>query len=110
MSEEDLTHPDPEAHLAEKLNTLVALVDEGYGKALLDQLIQRLEITVKEFTDEISALVDHLRQNASTQEELLEMIRKQDLTKAAPGAAAMGGRGEGLTEWERRLAESESAE
>jgi hypothetical protein len=109
MNGDTTTHPDREAYLKEKLNALVEQVDEGYGEALLEQMIHRMEMTVREFLAEVDLLVERLKHNAATQEELLGRIRHHDRAIEPSDLPTEGGPGEDLPEWERRLSELEGS-
>ncbi|UCH11182.1 MAG: hypothetical protein JSU61_04650 [Fidelibacterota bacterium] len=109
MNGDTSTHPDREAYLEEKLNGLVEQVDEGYGKALLEQMIHRMEITVNDFLAEIDLLVERLKHNAATQEELLGRIKHPDRAAGPSDLSVEGSAGEDIPEWERRLAELEES-
>lgn len=95
----------------EKVQSLVDQVNEGHGRALIEQLVQRLDMTAQDFTAEISGLVERLKRNAATQEELRNRIRQQEPEQ---GLAIQPGSDLGddeITEWEKRLARlDESAE
>jgi len=107
MNGEPSTHQDRAAHLEEKLGTLVDQINEGYGEALLEQVMHRLEITVREFQNEIDQLVERLKVNAATKEELLERIRRQAVVSGQTELGLEAGPEEEIPEWERRLAELE---
>ena len=102
---------DNAVHFQERVTALAAQVDEGYGQALLEQLLRRLDLTAREFEAEIATLVERLRHNAATREELLERVKQQHADKLDAGEAGLAGQAEDVPEWERRLAElEESAE
>ena len=103
------TQQDQQAHLDEKVTALVEQVDEGYGKALLEQLIRRMELTVKDFTSEIDQLVEHLKQNADTQEELLGKIKRKSIITGPAEHTSADISDEDIPEWERRLADLEGS-
>ena len=107
MNEDASARSNQAAYIEEKVEALVDQVDVGYGMALIEQLIQRLEITTKEFLAEVEALMDRLKQNAAAQEELLGRIRKSDRAGAQGGPIAEEGPQEEITEWEKRLARLE---
>ncbi len=103
------TQPDQRAHLDEKVSALVEQVDEGYGKALLEQLLRRMELTVKDFTNEIDQLVERLKHNADTQEELLGKIKRKSIITGPAELASEDISAEDIPEWERRLADLEGS-
>ncbi len=105
MNRNTPTRPDRAAYLQEKVNALVEQIDEGYGEALLEQLIHRMEVTVREFVAEVDQLVEHLRQNTATQEELLGRIKKRDLITGPAGLTPQVSPEEEVPEWEQRLAD-----
>lgn len=96
-------------YLEEKVSAIIGLVDEGYGKALIDQLIGRLETTVNKFVAELDGLLDVLKENAAAQEELLGRIQKRDLVSGQYGDLTQDIADEEITEWEKRLARLEES-
>ena len=109
MSPVESQVPDPNSLLEEKLNSLVELVDEGYGRVLVEQLVQRLEITAHEFQYEVEALVEQLRQNAVAQEELLGKIKEQERLEGQAQSAPERSLIEEIPEWEKKLTELEKS-
>ncbi|MBA7595020.1 MAG: hypothetical protein GH143_05705 [Calditrichaeota bacterium] len=97
------------AYLNEKVNALVVQVDEGYGEVLLEQLIHRMELTVRDFVIEADGLVERLKQNANTQEELLGKIKSQDIIAGPAGLIPQVSPEEEVPEWEQRLADLEKS-
>lgn len=100
---------DRENYLEEKINALTSLVDDGYGQALLNELMIRLEGTTTEFVNEAKNLLEQLRQNAETQEELLDKIKKRESTEALDSILTLGDSEESMTEWEKKLASLEGS-
>ena len=93
----------------ERVQALVDQVDEGYGKALIEQLMQRLDLAAQDFIAEIGELVERLKRNAATQEELRDRIRRRD-SDQEPGAHPVADLNEDeITEWEKRLASLEES-
>ncbi len=107
MTQDEPARPENAAHQDERISALVERVDEGYGQALVELLIQRLELSVREFEEEITQLVDRLRHNAAARGELLDRIKHSAAGEPATGEAAPGAPMEDVPEWERRLAELE---
>ncbi len=95
--------------LNEKVNALVVQVDEGYGAVLLEQLIHRMELTVLAFVTEVDRLVERLKQNADTQEELLGKIKSQDIIVGPTGLIPRMSPEEEVPEWEQRLVDLEKS-
>ena len=107
MNEEVSPRLDKAVYIKDKVEALVDQVDGGYGMALVEQLLQRMEITAKEFLAEVETLVNRLKQNAAAQEELLDRIRKSERAGAPGDPYAEEGPEEEITEWEQRLARLE---
>ena len=98
------TRQEQLAHLDEKVTNLVEQVSEGYGETLVEQLIHRMELTVREFAAEVDQLVERLRHSADTQEELLGRIRRKDVIAGPSDLIPQVISEEELPEWEQRLA------
>ena len=109
MPENKISRSERTAHLEEKVNALVDLVDAGYGMALVEQLMGRFEATANQFVAQAEGLLDRLRQNAATQEELLDRIRQSDTAKTGGGPLPQEIPEEEITEWEKRLARLEES-
>ncbi len=93
----------------ERVQALVDQIDEGYGKALIEQLLQRLDLAARDFASEIDELVERLKRNAATQEELRDRIRQSD-SDQGPEAHPVADLGDDeITEWEKRLANLEES-
>ena len=101
---------DNAVHFQERVTALAAQVDEGYGQSLLEQLMKRLDLTAREFEAEIANLVERLRHNAATREELLDRVRQQHADQLDAGEAGLAGHEDDVPEWERRLAELEGSD
>ncbi|MBT3216394.1 MAG: hypothetical protein HOD97_04330 [Candidatus Marinimicrobia bacterium] len=100
-------------YLTSKLDDLLDGINDSYGKVLLDELISRLEGTVKDFNDEIQSLTNQLKENTSLKQELLEKIITEETAPPSEGPSddaledetdsnAEEGPKE-MSEWERRL-------
>ncbi len=109
MNGDTSTRQERLAYLNEKVNALVVQVDEGYGEVLLEQLIHRMELTVRDFMIEADGLVERLKQNANTQEELLGKIKSQDIIAGPAGLIPQVSPEEEVPEWEQRLADLEKS-
>ncbi|MEE9465382.1 MAG: hypothetical protein V3W14_07415 [Candidatus Neomarinimicrobiota bacterium] len=93
----------------ERVKSLVDQVNEGHGKALIEQLVHRLDLTARDFTAEIDELVERLKRNAATQEELRIRIRQQDPDRALEVQQVPETSDDEVTEWEIRLARLEES-
>ena len=107
MAEVKKNSTDVKAHINERLDSLMAKVDLGFGVMLIDQLTQRINLTAREYSLELESMIDRLQRNAETNEELLDRIRKryENADESAPGVPDE--EDDGVTEWERRLAQLE---
>ncbi len=65
-------------YLSEKLDDLLEGINDSYGTLLMDELLLRLEVTVKDFNDEIKNLCDELVNKEKERQQLLEMIKTTD--------------------------------
>ncbi len=97
------------AELAQsKIDHLVEKVDEGYGKILIDQLTDRLDLAATEFGKEIEDLVERLGESTATQEELLGRIKGGAILPTVDQPGTIEGDKE-VTEWEKRLTRLEES-
>ncbi len=91
-----------------KIDRLVEKVDEGYGKVLIEQLTQRLDLAATEFSKEIEDLVERLNENTATQEELLSRIKGGSIPPSEDESLPRESDKE-ITEWEKRLTRLEES-
>jgi len=61
-------------YLKEKLDDLLGGINESYGMVLMQELLDRLEITIKDFNDEVKILCDQLVKKQEERQNLLEML------------------------------------
>ncbi len=98
-------------YLSDKLDDLLDGINDSYGKLLLDELIIRLELTVKDFNEEMKVLVDQLVKKEKERQQILEMMKSsatvdssetdiEESTSTEVDAAE-------LSEWEQKLAKIE---
>lgn len=98
-------------YLSDKLDDLLDGINDSYGKLLLDELIIRLELTVKDFNEEMKVLVDQLVKKEKERQQLLEMMKSssgEDISQAdiEEGSSPEIDASE-LSEWEQKLAKIE---
>ncbi|MBC8311483.1 MAG: hypothetical protein H8E72_04210 [Candidatus Marinimicrobia bacterium] len=98
-------------YLSDKLDDLLDGINDSYGKLLLDELIIRLELTVKDFNEEMKVLVDQLVKKEKERQQILEMMKSTasvDLSEAdvQENTDAEVDVSE-LSEWEQKLAKIE---
>ena len=109
MAEEKSILSDQGSYAAGKINALVENLNSGFGIALIDQLIRRIDHTAREFTTELNTMIARLQQNSETNEELLVRIRQRYLSVTDAATGAIDEEDDGVTEWEKRLAQLESS-
>ena len=109
-------------YLSEKLDDLLEGINDSYGTILMEELLSRLELTVKDFNDEMKTLCDQLVKKEQERQQLLEMLKSSaDMPAPASGAAPTEGGDEisdaalvetdepeeDIPEWEKKLAKLE---
>ena len=65
-------------YLSEKLDDLLEGINESYGTVLMKELLSRLELTVKDFNDEMKNICDKLVKKEKERQQLLEMLKATD--------------------------------
>ena len=110
-------------YLSEKLDDLLEGINDSYGTLLMEELLARLELTVKDFNDEMKVLCDQLVTKEKERQQLMEMLKTtdglpepasgevpvaQDASKPAETAFVETEElGEDVPEWEKKLAKLE---
>ena len=65
-------------YLSEKLDDLLEGINDSYGTLLMEELLARLELTIKDFNDEMKNLCDELVKKEKERQQLLEMLKATD--------------------------------
>ena len=98
-------------YLSDKLDDLLDGINDSYGKLLLDELIIRLELTVKDFNEEMKVLVDQLVKKEKERQQLLEMMKSSSSEDVLETDIEQDSVTEidatELSEWEQKLAKIE---
>ena len=109
-------------YLSEKLDDLLEGINDSYGTFLMEELLTRLELTVKDFNDEMKTLCDQLVTKEQERQQLLEMLKSSaDMPALASGVVPVDGEEElseaspietdepeeDIPEWEKKLAKLE---
>ena len=109
-------------YLSEKLDDLLEGINDSYGTILMEELLSRLELTVKDFNDEMKTLCGQLVTKEQERQQLLEMLKSSaDMPAPASGAVSVDGveeqsgvspietdaPEEDIPEWEKKLAKLE---
>lgn len=94
-------------YLKEKFDELIDIVGEGYGKPLQDELIWRLEKTVKNFHVEVTDLITTLKEQSKLREDKLKNLfhANAESTSAASTSESQAE----LSDWEKKLEEREKS-
>ncbi len=92
--------------LNEKLKSLLQGINEQYGSTLTDELIVRLENTILDFNEEVDALMNKLKENATIKEKMMAEI-KSGKTEVISNEQTPDNVSEEdvqeMSEWEKRL-------
>ena len=110
-------------YLSEKLDDLLEGINDSYGTLLMEELLARLELTVKDFNDEMKNLYDQLVTKEKERQQLMEMLKTTDGIPAPapdtqqpapdtseavdPGHMEIQEPEEDVPEWEKKLAKLE---
>ena len=65
-------------YLSEKLDDLLEGINDSYGTLLMEELLARLELTIKDFNDEMKNLCNELVKKEKERQQLLEMLKSTD--------------------------------
>ena len=65
-------------YLSEKLDDLLEGINDSYGTLLMEELLARLELTIKDFNDEMKNLCNELVKKEKERQQLLEMLKSAD--------------------------------
>jgi len=94
----ELDTPDGrKKYLNDKLDNLLDGINDSYGKMLLEELVGRLETTIKDFNDEIVELCSQLSEKEKERQHVIEMMKSEDASSDSGTSA----------EWEKKLEEIE---
>ena len=94
----ELDTPDGrKKYLSDKLDNLLDGINDSYGKMLLEELIGRLETTIKDFNDEIVDLCSKLSEKEKERQHVIDMMKSDDVDSGNNDS----------TDWEKKLEEIE---
>ena len=107
---EDKPKVDPQKqYLIEQFGNLMEKVGEGYGGPLQEELIRRMEQTIADFDEEVSEMLESLRDNSVKRHEKLKEIWENPEQSAPPSEdSATGSIDENASDWEKRVEGMES--
>jgi len=100
---EDKPKVDPQKqYLIEQFGNLMERVGEGYGGPLQEELIRRMEQTIADFDEEVSEMLEGLRDNSVKRHEKLKEIWENPQQEAPEGDGGSGAP-EDASDWEKRV-------
>ncbi len=94
-------------YLKEKFDELIDMVGDGYGKPLQDELIRRLEKTVKNFHVEVTDLITTLKEQSKLREDKLKNLFQAEIKSIDAGTTSESQTE--LSDWEKKLEEREKS-
>ena len=98
-------------YLSDKLDDLLDGINDSYGKILLDELIIRLELTVKDFNEEMKVLVGQLVKKEKERQQILDMMKSSSSIESSETnieeTVDVEVDASELSEWEQKLAKIE---
>ena len=65
-------------YLSDKMDDLLENINDSYGTLLMEELFARLELTIKDFNDEMKNLCDELIKKEKERQQLLEILKSTD--------------------------------
>ena len=100
-------------YLDEKLDNLLSGINSTYGQALLDELVIRLERTIKDFNEEVENIMGNLKDNSDRKNKIIHdlmegnqtTIRKKSVNKSdnEPENDNNDDDKPEMSEWEKKL-------
>ena len=105
-SGQDKPMVDPQKqYLIEQFGNLMEKVGEGYGGPLQEELIRRMEQTIADFDEEVSEMLEHLRDSSVKRHEKLKEIWENP--EQPPESGQADGENADVpgdaSDWEKRL-------
>ncbi|MFQ6608480.1 MAG: hypothetical protein ACE5EE_08075 [Fidelibacterota bacterium] len=114
--EETRENQNIDAHkqfILEKMDEMVEGLGPGYGEALMEELIGRMEKTVSLFHDEVTEMLEMLKSRSEEREEKLKKLIEAEAAGEEPspqipdegGVEEPSSAEKEMSEWEKRLEE-----
>ena len=103
---EDKPKVDPQKqYLIEQFGNLMEKVGEGYGGPLQEELIRRMEQTIADFDEEVTEMLENLRDNSEKRHEKLKQIweNPEEASASESSGDDAPGSSEDSSDWEKRL-------
>ncbi|MBF88345.1 MAG: hypothetical protein CMG75_01590 [Candidatus Marinimicrobia bacterium] len=100
----DLNNADStKNYLSNKLDDLIEGISDSYGTVLMDELILRLENTVKEFNEEVGSLMGELKEKGELRDELMKKIKNSNLDEPELSSEIQSNPAKEMSAWEKKL-------
>ena len=94
----DLSTPEGRSsYLNDKLSDLINGVDSTYGDMIFDELLKRIDSTIKDFNEEMESVFDELKVNEKKRQSLLTKLKKKYTPEEAEKKENI------KKEWEQKL-------
>ena len=94
----DLSTPEGRSsYLNDKLSDLINGVDSTYGNIIFDELLKRIDSTIKDFNTEMESVFDELKTNEKKRQSLLTKLKKKYTPEEAEKKENI------KKEWEQKL-------
>lgn len=102
-------------YLDDKLDNLLSGINSSYGQALLDELVIRLQRTIKDFNDEVDSIMGSLKDNSDRKSKIIHDLmegNKPILTKSKKSESTKDSKDDlkddheakpEMSEWEKKL-------
>ena len=101
---EDKPKVDPQKqYLIEQFGNLMEKVGEGYGGPLQEELIRRMEQTIADFDEEVSEMLESLRDNSVKRQEKLKEIWENPEQSNPQNQDSDKSVDEDASDWEKRV-------
>ena len=72
-----------ESYLNEKLDDLLSGINSSYGQVLFDELVIRLQRTLKDFNEEVEGIMGDLKNSSSRRNEIMhDLMEDKDVAPA----------------------------
>jgi len=96
----DLSTPEGRSsYLNDKLSDLINGVDSTYGNIIFDELLKRIDSTIKDFNTEMESVFDELKINEKKRQSLLVKLSKKKTPEEIEHREKV------KKEWEQKLSE-----
>jgi hypothetical protein len=106
-------------YLTDKLEDLLGGINDSYGVILMQELLDRLELTIKDFNDEVKVLCAQLVKKQEERQHLMDMLvndglenfklinNKKEHKDSSENIISEDAQDSDLTAWERKLSKLE---